>query len=109
MKNLLLVGQPIVAAAAFPGGLALARHMFFRGCRPAFQLVEPPGKAAAATIGCPTEQHSRNQRKLFEPGRAEALRKLKLAPHDPADTGSGGESLQPAKILKCSNTKLEQY
>jgi len=23
-------------------------------CRPAFQLVEPPEKAAAATIGCPT-------------------------------------------------------
>jgi len=28
---------------------------------PAFLRVQPPGKAAAGTIACPTKQHSRNQ------------------------------------------------
>jgi hypothetical protein len=43
-----IVGRPILAAAAFSGG--------FREC-----AGEPAGKPAAARIGRPTEQRSRNQ------------------------------------------------
>jgi hypothetical protein len=46
---------------------------------PAFQRIQPPGKAAAGKIACPTEGHSRNQISYSGTPPRKAVGKLKHA------------------------------
>src|SRR5260370_1355797 len=62
------VGQPIMAAAAFRGGLFARREVsaFQPQVLIRWSNAEPPRKAAAAMIGCPTSPSTQRSSEIQE-------------------------------------------